>query len=35
MLDQEEKEDTQWIERRAQEFCGHAEGPKTGGDPEL
>ena len=25
MLDQEEKEDAQWIERRAQEFCGHAE----------
>jgi hypothetical protein len=25
MLDQEEKEDVQWIERRAQEFCGHAE----------
>jgi hypothetical protein len=25
MLDQEEKENAQWIERRAQEFCGHAE----------
>ncbi len=25
MLDQEEKEDAQWIERRTQEFCGHAE----------
>jgi len=25
MLDQEEKEDAQWIERRAQEFCGQAE----------
>jgi hypothetical protein len=25
MLDQEEKEDARWIERRAQEFCGHAE----------
>jgi hypothetical protein len=25
MLDQEEKEDAQWLERRAQEFCGHAE----------
>ncbi len=25
MLDQEEKEDTLWIERRTQEFCGHAE----------
>jgi hypothetical protein len=25
MLDQEEKEDAQWIERRAQEFCGHVE----------
>jgi hypothetical protein len=25
MLDQEEKEDAQWIERRAQELCGQAE----------
>jgi hypothetical protein len=25
MLEREEKEDAQWIERRAQEFCGHAE----------
>jgi hypothetical protein len=25
MLDQEEKEDAQWIERRAQEFCGHVQ----------
>ncbi len=25
MLDQEETEDAQWIERRAQDFCGHAE----------
>ncbi len=25
MLDQEENEDAQWIKRRAQEFCGHAE----------
>jgi hypothetical protein len=39
MLDQEEKEDAQWIERRAQEFCGHAEvhrrRAETGGGPEL
>jgi hypothetical protein len=25
MLEREEKEDAQWIERRAQEFCRHAE----------
>ncbi len=43
MLDQEEKEYAQWIERRAQEFSGHAgiageqktgEGPEPGGQDQ-